>query len=307
LPPITRRRFAAGLTAVTAHAWFDAAAAQPPNRRLGDPDVLPAASGTPRYRHPPHDKPLPDGRVAQGTGSISAAWFSDPTQRYRHFALGTEHEAASLVIALRDRRVLKFTLPADSVFEDREPRLVNVDGTDMVIAVRSYLKYGAALALLAVGANGIEIVAETTPIGMPFRWLNPAGAADFDGDGILDLALVLTPHIGGVLQVWTARGGKLVQTYELDDVSNHVVRSAHLSLSAVADFNGDGRPDLAIPSQDRRRLRFLSFAQGRVTEFASVDLLAPASENFTLVIKGGRPAVQVGIGGGRTQVVQPLA
>jgi hypothetical protein len=278
------------------------AAAQQLLRRLGDPAPLPPDTG--QFTRPPADKPLPDGRLVRGNRQILAAWFSDPTQRYRHFALGTEHEAGALVVAMKDRRAFKFTLPADSVFEDREPRIVDVDGVDMVVAVRSYLKHGAVLALLTVGKDGLEIVAETPPIGQPFRWLNPAGVADFDGDGVLDLALVRTPHIGGILQVWTARMGKLVQTYETGDVCNHVVRSAHQNLSVVADFNGDGRPDLAIPSQDRSHLRFLTFARGNVVEFAKLPLSAPASENFTLTAKDSRPAVLVGIGGGRTQLVQ---
>jgi hypothetical protein len=304
---ITRRGVTAGLlTGLASTAWAPAAWAQTPQpRRLGDPEPSPNAEAPyGPFARPDGDTPLPDGKLVRGRRNIVAAWFSDPVQRYRHFALGSDHEPASLVVAMKDQLTHKFTLPKDSVFEDREPRIVNVDGIDMIVTVRAYLKHGAALALLAVGKEGLEIVAETPPIGQPFRWLNPAGVADFDGDGVLDLALVRTPHIGGVLQVWTAQHGKLVQTYETGNVSNHVVRSAQLNLSAVADFNGDGRPDLAIPSQDRHHLRFLSFAQGNVIDLGQVTLKAPASENFTLTMKGGQPAVHVGIGGGRTQLVQ---
>jgi hypothetical protein len=298
-PQVSRRLVTAGLAALVA----DAANAEAQEvRRIGDPAPKPPEFG--HFTRPDGDRPLADGKLVRGRRQISAAWFSDPTQRYRHFALGTDHEAAALVVAMKDLRVFKFTLPPDSVFEDREPRIVDVDGVDMIVAVRSYLKHGAALVLLAVGKDGLEIAAETPPIGQPFRWLNPAGVADFDGDGVLDLAFVRTPHIGGVLQVWTARRGKLVQTYETGDVSNHVVRSTHLNLSVVADFNGDKRPDLVIPTQDRYHLRFLTFDKGTVYEFAKMPLSAPASENFTLTSKDGRPAVLVGIGGGRTQLVQ---
>lgn len=278
-------------------------------RRLGDPapvDEYAAANEAGRFKRPRHDSPLRDGKIARGDRDIVAAWFSDPTQRYRHFALGAEHEPASLVVSMKDRRTYKMVLPDDSVFEDREPRIVDIDGQDMVVAVRSYLKTGAALALIAVvPEKGLKIIAETPPIGRPFRWLNPAGIADFDGDGVLDIALVRTPHIEGELQLWTARNGALVQTQALDDVCNHALRSPHLKLHAIADFNGDGVADLAIPSQNRRSLRFLSFRGGRITEFSRFELPAVAAEDFSVVTRAGRPAVVVGFSAGRSMVVEP--
>jgi hypothetical protein len=301
---LSRRLVAQGLIGSALGIFTGQQALAGPPREVGDPEPTSDIRLPMDHRPRRGDRPLVDGKIARGNRQIVAAWFADPTDRYRHFCLGTEHEPASLVVALKDRRTVQFTLPADSVFEDRAPRLIDVDGVDMILTVRSYLKSGAALCLLGVGNNELEIVAETPPVGQPFRWLNPVGAADFDGDGVLDLALVRTPHIGGVLQIWTARGGKLEQTYEIDDVCNHVIGSPHQALSVIADFNGDGRPDLAVPSQDRRRLRFLSFSKGRVSEFGRVELTAPASENFVLSNKGGRLGVQVGFPGGRTQLVQ---
>jgi hypothetical protein len=262
---------------------------------------------TVRLKRPKFDTPLPDGKVARGKRNIAGAWFSNPTARYRHFALGGEHEAETLVVSTADRRVFLLTLPADSVFEDREPRLADVDGDgrDEVIVVRSYLKLGAALAIVAPRGNGLEIIAETPPIGQPFRWLNPAGVGDFDGDGQPDIALVRMPHIAGELEVWTLRDGTLVQTFSGDDVSNHAAGSRHFKLSSVADFNGDGITDLAIPSFDRRALRFLAFNGGRLTEFARIALPAAAAEDFGVVESDGRAAVAVGLNGGRSVVVKP--
>ncbi len=265
-------------------------------------DAVDAPQG--RFKRPRHDAPIRDGKLARGNRTILAAWFSDPTQRYRHFALGAEYEPGSLVISTADQKAHKLALPDDSVFEDREPRIVNIDGVDMVIAVRSYVKKGAALALVAVIDRKIQIVAETPPIGTPFKWLNPIGPADFTGDGILQIALVRTPHLAGQLQLWTARNGEMVQTFELDDVCNHALRSSHLRLHAIADFNGDGVPDLAVPTQDRRTIRFLSFRGGKYKEFGRAELPGAASEDFQVVTKGGAPALQVGLGGGRTIVVQ---
>ncbi len=259
------------------------------------------------FKRPKVDRPLPDGILVRGTRNIDAAWFSGPTDRYRHFSLGSQHEAEALVVSTADRRVLRLQLPPDSVFEDREPRLADVDGDglDEVIVVRSYLKTGAALAVIAVRPDGLEIIAETPPIGAPFKWLNPAGVGDFDGDGRPDIALVRMPHLVGELEVWTLKDGNLVRTYTEDNVSNHAVGSQHFRLSAVADFDGDGIADLAIPSFDRRSLRILAFRKGRVREIDTILLPAIAAENFSVETKDGRAAVRIGLNGGRSVVVTP--
>jgi hypothetical protein len=300
------RALAAGIALVACVAIAAGAAhageTGPPQTEAMSPE-----GATETYRRPRADRPLPDGKVARGGRNILAAWFSDPTPRYRHFVLGTEHEAASLLVSTSDHRVYKLTLPPDSVFEDREPRIADLDGDglDEVIVVKSYLKRGSALAIAAVRANVLEIAAETPPIGTPLRWLNPAGVGDFDADGRPDFALVRTPHLDGELQIWTLRDGRLVKTQSEIDVSNHARGSRHLRLHAVADFNGDGVADLAIPSRTRRELRFLSFKGGRLRDINRVALPAAASEDFHVVSKDGRPAVRVGFSNGRSMIVSP--
>lgn len=66
------------------------------------------------------------------------------------------------------------------------------------------------------------------------------GVADFDGDGITDLAL-LSP-VGGKLNIWYggADGGfSFGETVSVDDAANSL---------AVADLNADGKPDVATTS-----------------------------------------------------------
>jgi hypothetical protein len=89
------------------------------------------------------------------------------------------------------------------------------------------------------------------------------------------------------------------------NVSNHAIGSPRLRLSTVADFDGDGVADLAIPSLDRRTLRFLSFRGGTLKEIAAKPLPAPATTDFAQVGSTGKPAVQVGHDGGRTSRISP--
>ena len=138
--------------------------------------------------------------------------------------LGDEIEAGSLVIEARDGKRHIVQLGADAVFEDLEPRLADLDGDghDEIIVVKSYLKRGSSLAVIALQDGKYQIVAETPPIGRPQRWLNPAGIADFNGDGKADIALVRMPHSLGRLELWSWRDRQLRKTAELADAANHV-------------------------------------------------------------------------------------
>jgi hypothetical protein len=239
---------------------------------------------------------LPDARVAIGTERVARAWFADPTSRYRHGVLGDAIEAGSLVIERRNGQRAILRLGADAVFEDIEPRIAKINGNEMIVVVKSYLDRGSALAIVDPGSA--TIVAETPPIGHANAWLNPAGIADFNGDGATDIAFVRQPHVVGRLELWSLLSGRLQNTVEVSDVSNHFIGSRVLGMSFTADFDGDDRPDLAVPSLDRRTLRIIAFTS-QPRDIARVRLPARIVTNIGAIKFQNRLALVAGLENGQ--------
>ena len=250
---------------------------------------------------------LPDGRIVTGTRDIARAWLAEPTARYDHGILGDAIEAGSVMIQGRDGKVNAVRLKDDAVFEDLEPRLADLDdnGHDDIVVVKSYLKRGSALAVIGARNGKYDILAETPPIGRPHAWLNPAGIADYNGDGKIDIALVRKPHVEGTLELWTWADRKLHKTAELGDVSNHIAGTRALHMSATADFDMNGVADLAVPSFDRGRIRIIAFAP-QPHELASATLPAKAVTNLALLPSGDGlpPMIVLGLSNGSLALVR---
>lgn len=244
---------------------------------------------------------LPDGRIVVGTGVVARVWLANPTSRYRHGILGDAIEASSIVIELRDHRRGVVTTDGNAVFEDLLPRIASLNGSEMILVVKSYLDRGSALAV--IDPKNFKIIAETPPIGKPHAWLNPAGVADYNGDGSTDIAIVRQPHVVGRIELWSWRNQTLVKVAETNDVSNHVIGSRALEMSVTADFDGDNHPDLALPSFDRFAIRIIAF-HPKIRDIARIQLPARVTTNVVLVAINGHPAIVVGLENGQIVVIQ---
>ncbi len=209
---------------------------------------------------------LPDGVMARGKGEIRKAWLIQPVQRYAHGVLGDRIEAGGVRVETAKGRQLSYILPQDEVFEDRHARIADLDGDgrDEIIVVNSHLRKGAALAVLGVRGGKLVRLARTPFIGTANRWLNPAGIADFDLDGSKEVAIVVTPHIGGTLQFWNFAKGKLTLQAERFGFSNHFIGSRIQDMSTVLPMAAKGKPRLVLPNADRRALLGVSLAGKQV-------------------------------------------
>jgi hypothetical protein len=230
---------------------------------------------------------LPLSRVARGNRDIAVAWLAGPTNRYRHGVLGDDLEAKRLVVETRSGKRLQVDLPPRRVFEDLEPRLVDVDDNsrDEIMVVESDTKLGASLALYGIVDGQLKRIAATYFLGQPYRWLNPLGVGDFDGDGKLDIALVATPHIGGKLRLYRFKNSNLSLFAEYPGISTHRMGSTQLGLGRVV--SASPRDQLLVPDQARRVLMLLEWSPNQWQLIARTQLPGRLGSSLTPTDDGG--------------------
>ena len=239
---------------------------------------------------------LAGSQVAQGQRDIAWAWLGSPTERYPHAALGSRTHAGSVHVLATgpagQQQEIAFRLPLNKVFEDLTLRLVDIDqdGSDEIIVIEADALRGASVVVLGLvdvpGGKALREKARSPPAGSTFRWLNPVGVADFDGDGKLDVAAVITPHIGGVLTLYHYRPPQLVPYATAMDTSNHLMGSPELQLAVIVQLPGL-RPTIIVPDMSLKALHALRWegtgANARFKELADVMPLPARIQRITLV------------------------
>lgn len=193
--------------------------------------------------------------------------LTQPTDRYDHGVLGDALEWGALRITVNTctgcaglrLQDIVLKLPDNRVFEDIEARVADLDGDGMneVVVVETDLNRGASLSVW----NARGRIAATPFIGASYRWLAPAGIADFDGDGRVEIAYVDRPHILGDLVYVRLEGAKLHEIARMPGVSNH--RKGDSVISGGVRDCGQG-PELVLASKDWSRLVLVGWKGGPV-------------------------------------------
>lgn len=206
-------------------------------------------------------------RVPVAEGEVVWARYIEPTDRYDHQVFGDAPLWGGLEISVNTcigcagfrMADIIFTLPPDRVFEDLEPRAVDLDGDDYreVVVVETDMARGATLAIY--DARGKR--AATLPVGQTHRWLAPAGIGDFDGDGHVEIAYVDRPHLARELVFLRYRAGVPTELARAPGFTNHRFGEGEILGGVKSCAGGEA---LILASADLSRVLSVTLAGGRI-------------------------------------------
>ncbi|PKO10425.1 MAG: hypothetical protein CVU40_04795 [Chloroflexi bacterium HGW-Chloroflexi-2] len=224
---------------------------------------------------------LPDARILMDElGRL--LFLSNPTSDYPHGVLGDALEARSITLIDPNSipvSIKEFQIDPVDVIEGIAPLWVDLDGDGVreIIVTQSNIHVGARI--VVYNQEG-EVIAQSDPIGLGFRWLHLIAAAQIVNGDTLDLVVVRTPHIGGVLEIYELTEGKLEISNSLKGYSSHQIGSRNLDASLVTDMNADGIPDIVVPDQSQQYLSALQITDAEWTEIWRVPMNGKLSTNL---------------------------
>jgi hypothetical protein len=229
---------------------------------------------------------VPDGSTVRGAGSLLYS-FSGPTDRYPHGALGDKIEWSQLVVSSEEPSFSGdvFELPDDEVFEGLFPLIADLDGDGQqeIITTVSDPSNGARLVAFRLESDKLVKIAESEPVGTGFRWLHQIAVAPFGPAGEIEIAVVETPHVGGIAKFYKLDGDKLVLTAsEAGGYMSHLNGSRNLDQAVAGDFDGDGSVELLVPSRDQQTLIALRRVGDSIEEVWRLEMGSRLSSNLTV-------------------------
>ena len=194
---------------------------------------------------------LPDARILVDEDERLLI-YSRPTNRYEHAVLGDDLEASGMVLVETVSGLAALWQIDLDVGEGIAPLWADFDGDGRreIVATVSDAAQGARLVVFT--DDGLPL-ASGDAIGQGFRWRHQLAIAAFAADEP-ELAVVRTPHSGGIVEFYQRRGQTLDIATQLDGYNSHLPGSRNLDMGLAGDFDGDGELELLLPTADFARL-----------------------------------------------------
>jgi len=214
---------------------------------------------------------LPEKAISISDDNQVFAMYASPTSVYGHGILGDKIEAKQLVVVRRGV-FHELSLGDRVVFEDIRPRLYDADGDGEleIITIRTEFSDGAGIGIYKLENNQLVEYAAVPVIGKAYRWLNIVAINDLDDDGVVELAWIETPHIGGILKVAKINQGTLEVLDSKREYSNHSIGETNLCLSALAIMNS--LKVIYIPSQEGDSIVGYVFKDGLLEKIEEISI-----------------------------------
>ena len=192
---------------------------------------------------------LPDARILLDEHD-RLLLLTDPTEKYNHGVLGDNLEAASITL-IETQPIIQvvsvISISENEVIEGIAPIWIdmNGDGQREIIVTVSDLNLGAGIVVFS--ENG-ERLAEGPKMGQPFRWRHQIAYGTMGSNGELELVVVRTPHIGGLVEYYRFSDDNLEIVAQYSGITSHVLGSRNLDMAAVGNFDGDQQAELLLPN-----------------------------------------------------------
>lgn len=235
---------------------------------------------------------LADARIVTAGGT--AYVLADATDSYDHAVLGDGVEGGSVaVVDVGDGLTVRGRIrpPGEGVVEGVSPLLADVTGDGRREVVVTVSGDGGGARVAAYRPDGSRVAAGPTLGG---GWRHQLAVAPFGPDDRPEVAAVRKPHVGHELQFFRREGRRLRVVAGQDGYGSHTIGSRNLDAAVAGDLDGDGGPEVLLPTTARDTLAAVRRTDGGAEEAWTVPVGGRLATNVGAVTMDGRVTVAAG-------------